>query len=68
MLPIEFAIQRFGKVVGVINPHQRYKFSGELERVASWTFKEINRSVLAASQFPGVVRHPRGPVAKPASW
>ena len=35
---------------------------------ASWTFKSINRNVLAASQFPNVVNHPRGPIIKPASW
>ena len=68
LLPIEYAIQRFGKTVGVINPHRRSKVSQELTKAASWTYREINRSVLAASQFPDVVQHPRGPITKPPSW
>lgn len=68
LLPIEYAVSRFGKTVGVINPHRRSKASRELVRAASWSYKEINRSVLAASQFPGVVSTPRGPVTKPTSW
>ena len=68
MLPIEYAVKRFGKTVGVINPHRRSKVSGELLQTASWTYREINRSVLAASQFPDVVNHPLGSIAKPASW
>ncbi len=68
LLPIEYAVKRFGKVVGVINPHRRGKFSGELMRAASWSYKEINRSVLAASQFPTVIPSARGPIAKPSTW
>ena len=68
MLPIEYASDRFRKTVGVISPHRRNKFSRELMQVASWSFKEINASVLAASQLPDVVHHPRGPITKPATW
>ena len=68
LLPIEYAIHRFGKTVGVVNPHRRNKVSQELAKAASWTYREINRSVLAASQFPDVVEHPRGPIAKPSAW
>ncbi len=68
MLPIEYVDKRFGKTIGVINPHHRRKVSTELLQVASWSFKEINRSVLAASQFPNMVNHPRGPIAKPSTW
>ena len=67
-LPIEYASKKFGKTVGVINPHPRSRMSLELVRSANWTFREINRSVLAASQFPDVVQHSRGPITKPASW
>ena len=67
-LPIKYAVQRFGKTVGVINPQRYGKPSRELSQAASWTYKEINRSVLAASQFPDVVATPRGPVTKPPSW
>lgn len=68
LLPMEYAAGRFGKSVGVINPHRRNKISAELLKVATWNYKEINRSVLAGSQFPDVVLHPRGPITKPASW
>ena len=67
-LPIEYAVRRFTKVVGVVNPHGRSRISADLLQVANWSFKEINRSVLAASQFPDVVQHPRGPIPKPVSW
>ena len=68
MLPIEYVDKRFGKTIGVINPHHRRKVSTELLQVASWSFKEINRSVLAASQFPNMVNHPCGPITKPSTW
>lgn len=68
LLPIEYAIGRFGKTVGVISPHRRRSFSIELRRAATWSYPEINRSVLAASRFPDTVVTPRGPVTKPPSW
>ena len=68
LLPIEYATSRFGKTVGVISPQQRSRISWELMQAASWSFKEINRSVLAASQFPNVVASPRGSITKPSTW
>ena len=68
ILPIDLAARRFGKTAGVISPQRRSQFSRSLLGVANWYLREINRSVLAASQFPGVVQHPRGPITKPASW
>lgn len=68
MLPIEYAVDRFGKTVGVINPHRRNRVSGELVRAASWSFKEINQSVLAASQFPDVIADAHGQITKPSTW
>ena len=68
LLPIEYVVKRFGKTVGVINPQRRDNASRELMQAASWSYRQINRSVLAASQFPDVVNHPRGSIAKPASW
>ena len=67
-LPMAYAASRFGKTVGVVNPHQRHRTSLELQETATWTYRAINRSVLAASQFPDVVQHPRGPITKPVSW
>ena len=68
LLPIKYAAGRFGKTVGVINPQRSGSASRELSLAASWSFRKINRSVLAASQFPDTVVTPRGPVNKPASW
>ena len=68
VLPIELAAARFRKITGVISPQRRSQFSRSLLGVANWNVREINRSVLAASQFPDVVQHPRGSITKPASW
>ena len=68
VLPIELAARRFGKTTGVVSPQRRSQFSRSLLEISSWCIREINRSVLAASQFPDVVQHPRGPITKPASW
>lgn len=68
LTPIESAINRFNKRVGVINPQHSGRASRELSLAASWSFRKINRSVLAASQFPDTVATPRGPVTKPLSW
>ena len=67
-LPIEYAVKRFKKTAGVINPQRHGKPSGELSNVATWTYKGINRSVLAQCQFPVVVEVGSGKVAKPVSW
>ena len=68
LLPIEYAVKRFGKTVGVINPQRRGNASRELMQAASWSFREINQSVLAASQFPPVVNAGGTQIAKPSTW
>ena len=68
LLPVQFATGRFGKRVGIVNPQRKGTASRELQQAASWSYREINRSVLAASQLPDVVDHPRGPITKPAAW
>ena len=67
-LPIEHVISRFKKSVGVINPHRNSRVSIELIQAATWHYRQINRSILAASQFPASMRDARGPFHKPASW
>ena len=67
-LPIEYAANKFKKTVGVINPQRKGNPSWELSKVATWTYKQINQSVLALSQLPAVVNVGSGQVAKPASW
>lgn len=67
-LPIDYAVNKFGKTVGVINPHRRHWASRELTAVASWFYRTINRPVLAASQFPETMTDGRGEFHKPAAW
>ena len=67
-LPIDYAVNKFGKTVGVINPHRRRKSSLELRAVASWFYRTINRPVLAASQFPETMTDGRGEFHKPTAW
>ncbi len=67
-LPIEYVIDKFGKRVGVINPHHRSRVSRELSEVATWFYRRINRSALANSQFPADMSDSRGDFRKPALW
>ena len=67
-LPIDYAVNKFSKTVGVINPHRRRKASLELRAVASWFYRTINQRVLAASQFPETMTDGRGEFHKPAAW
>ena len=66
-LPIEYVINKFGKRVGVINPHGG-RVSRELSSVATWHYRQINRSALANSQFPANMSDGRGNFEKPALW
>jgi len=66
--PIDLTVNQLGTVVGVINPHPKSRRSVVLAGVASWTFQEINKSTLAASQFPDPMADAKGTFNKPASW
>ena len=67
-LPIEYVIDKFGKSVGVINPHHRSRLSRELSEVASWFYRRINRGALANSQFPVDMSDSSGDFSKPSLW
>ena len=67
-LPIEVAVNRFRKTVGVINPQRKNRPSRELSNAASWVFRSINTRVLAESQFPPEMNDARGSFFKPPSW
>ena len=69
VLPIETVKSKFGKRVGVINPHRRKRMSSHLRRAASYHVGAINKSVLAKCQFPASLPDAQGRViVKPASW
>jgi len=67
-LPIERVVRDSKKPITVINPHSSNKISGNLIRVASFHKRTINRSVLAACQFPPILQDSHGTFSKPASW
>ena len=67
-LPIEIVAKRFGKSVGMINPHHRRILSRELMRVTTSQIRSINRSVLAASQFPNEMTDSGGTFRRPPRW
>lgn len=68
-LPIKTVRDKFGKTIGVINPHPPAGMSGSLMSASSWHFRTINPTVLASNQFPDPVINPRGrAIRKPALW
>jgi len=67
-LPIEIVKNKFGKIVGIINPHPKSKLSEALARVAPVYIWMINRKVLATCQFPTTLTDSKGVVTKPATW
>ena len=67
-LPVETVNRKFGKLVGVINPHPRRRISRELEGATTFQIKSINRKVLANSQFPRVLSDAKGEFRRPDVW
>ena len=67
-LPIEVVIEKFGKPVGMINPHPANRLSSELARATTYQIRSINRSVLARSQFPTILTDDRGEFHRPNRW
>ncbi len=69
VLPIEMMKTKYGKTMGVINPHSPHWQSGHLKRAASFHFRTINNSVLARCQFaPQLVDAQSRTITKPAAW
>ena len=67
-LPIDIVGSKFKKRVGVINPHRNNRNSHELTSVAGWSFRRINRNVLAKCQFPVTLSDSKGTFRKPSKW
>lgn len=68
LLPMKIVTTKFGKAVGVINPHPKRKLSRALANVASIYVWEINKKVLATCQFPTTLTDLKGTFSKPATW
>lgn len=60
--PVRIVRQELLKIVGILNPHLRA--SRVLQREASF-MKPIRKGVLAATQFPDVLRDAQGEFRKP---
>ncbi len=67
-LPVKIVTTRFGKSVGMINPHRSKQLSSELRKVTAFQIRSINRSVLAASQFPDELTDADGTFHRPSRW
>ena len=67
-LPIEMVWSIFGKWVGIINPHKKYRLNRKLASVARVLVQEINKSVLAEAQFPSTLTDSYGTITKPPEW
>jgi hypothetical protein len=65
LFPLDWVKRRLGKVVGIINPHQRA--SVELRSMASF-YKQIRPAALAASQFPDRLTDVSGEFHRPPEW
>lgn len=67
--PVEMVRMKYGKVIGVVNPHPADKRSGHLQKAASYHYRTINRSVLAKCQFPATLVDQAGKtITKPSAW
>lgn len=67
-LPIEIVVNEFNKEVLVINPHDRVNLSKELVNAATSFYGQINKRLLAESQFPAELSDSKGIIRKPSSW
>lgn len=67
-LPVELVVTKYNKKVHVVNPQPRNSLSNNLYKVASSHLPEINRTVLAAAQFPSILTDAKGVFSKPSTW
>jgi uncharacterized LabA/DUF88 family protein len=63
--PLDYVKRRLGKIVGVVNPHERASF--ELQSIATF-YKRIRPSALAASQFSPILTDKDGEFHRPPEW
>ncbi|ADJ26732.1 conserved hypothetical protein [Dehalogenimonas lykanthroporepellens BL-DC-9] len=67
-MPIELVMRRCNRPVTVVNPHDKSYQSVHLKNIAGNYLNNINRSVLANSQFPATMRDGIGEFRKPEKW
>lgn len=66
LLPIQIVRSRFGKKIGILNPHRQHPSRALLPHVDF--VKTVRKGVLAASQFPPTLRDDLGEFHKPPTW
>ena len=64
-LPLEIVRDHLGRIVGVLNPHQRPTWP---LRNAATFYRSIRVSALRASQFPSSLQDAHGTMTKPVIW
>ena len=67
-LPVEMVVGKFGKPVGMVNPHPRSRLSRALSKATTFQIRAINRSVLERSQFPDTLSDAGGEFHRPPRW
>lgn len=66
--PITAVRDRFNKRIGVVNPDDSYKRSGDLQNAGSWAFPTIYKRYLRDSQLPDQIADGGGAFGKPSRW
>lgn len=67
-LPVEMVNVKYGKPIGMINPHPKGQISVELVRATTFQIRSINKKVLVNSQFPTTLQDARGTFKRPSKW
>ena len=63
--PLDYVKRRLGKIVGLLNPHQRPSFQ---LRTSATFYKQIRASVLPICQFPNILFDKDGSFHRPSEW
>ena len=66
--PIDVVKNQFKKLVWIVNPHFKSQPQRHLVAAASHCYTRINRSALAACQFPNTLTDSGGQITKPPEW
>lgn len=66
--PIRTVMADLGVPVGLLNPHKAWRRSRDLLNLNPVFFKQIRRTAVKGSQFPGVLADSNGTFRRPAGW
>jgi uncharacterized LabA/DUF88 family protein len=65
-MPVRYVKDSLGLVMIVINPDR--KITSKTLMQSATAVRQLREGVLAACQFPDIVRYPKGVIRKPATW